>query len=194
MISTNRHHFFEILSEVTKELNKKIDIDDTNPQEIISSNEMDNTVKWYVIKPDDDDEDVDMTKSPVKYKKIKAASYDMDSEEDDQPWHGFSFDTTHGMLAGISWERVRDAYGNRSDKKIRKIIVVATKHENKDILLRTHLKWYDHFRISVIRLKRLVKRAKAIRIRNKALAIEHQLAHMVPDRIDNILLDKTEIK
>ncbi len=187
-ISTNRDFFFNILDEVTKELSKKIQCDDTNPLETVAFNEMDDTVKWYLLSPPED-EDADS-------KPLKKRSYVLTEEkgEDDHPWHGFNYDSTCGMLAGLSWTRLQDTSGNRSDRKTTRILVVATRYERKDIILRTPLKWFDHFRPSVIRLKRLVKRAKAIRIRNKAHAIERQLAHMVPDRIDNILLNNTEIK
>lgn len=174
--TTNRKELFHTLSEVTKEIRKKVAthdfLEDSNAPNHVLLGVKDQTIQWVQIKERDAEDDMKLMKS----------------EEDSEPYHGFGSDVKHGLLIGVSWLRVRDNYGGRTEKVI-PIVVVGSKAENQSIILRTSLKWYDHFRPSVIRMKGLIEYARRMRVKRKAIAIEHHLAKIVPDRIDSILLE-----
>lgn len=179
--TTSRKELFHVLAEVTKELRNKINLsdfsDDHKQTERIIIGTSDQTIKWIRNKPYDEEDDQKLMKS----------------EDSEEPYHGFGSDTRQGLIIGMSWIRIRDQHHNRTEKTI-PIIVVGSKAEKESIILRTSLKWYDHFRPSVIRMKGLIEHARRMRVKRKAIAIEHHLAKIVPDRIDSILLegDKNE--
>ncbi len=174
--TTTRKELFHVIAEVTKELRTKVNeasfLDDDKHLEKLTIGTLDQTIQWFKKKPRDEEMD-----------KLEK-SIDGDSE----PSHYFGSETEFGLMMGMSWVRVRDNSGNRTEKVL-PIIVVGSKAENQSIILRTSLKWYDHFRPSVIRMKGLIEHARRMRVKRKAIAIEHHLAKIVPDRIDSILLE-----
>lgn len=179
--TTSRKILFEVLDEVTKELRKKVDavaLDDKMQRVIFG--DTDNTIKWVFDRPQDEDDDDPSTvckSAPVR------------DYGDDEPHHGFNYSDMHGLLLGTSWLKISDTKGSKQWDWFTPIIVVGSKYGTETVILRTSIRWYDHFRPSVIRMKKLIEYARSVRVRNKAVAIEHHLAKIIPDRIDRILLE-----
>ena len=67
-------------------------------------------------------------------------------------------------------------------------IFVSTTLNNKSKSITINLRWYDHFRPTVFKVKRLISRVRFELLEHNSLGLDKHLAEIIPNRIDTILL------
>jgi len=142
------------------------------------------TVGWQ-IRRTDEDEELQKASSSNKVALTKK-SIDEDDESD-----SFSFYCKAGFMFGITNLRIETGYDKYKYIKILEIHSVA---EGKHTSLRTNIFWYDRFRPTFWKMNRTIKYARKLRTIHHAHMIEKDLAKIIPDRIDNILLGDKNAK
>ena len=174
---SSRKELFHVINEMCNEMKKKLETD------------FDNTfirkwdVGWQVIPPaEPDDED---SKDPQFASYGKAAPSRKRAMDEDEIDDGFSYKASAGFKFGIEKMRIETSY---EKYKYINILHIHSVVEGKHTQLRTNIFWYDRLRPTYWKMNRLITYARKLRVRNQALDIEKDLAKMIPDRVDNILL------
>lgn len=67
-------------------------------------------------------------------------------------------------------------------------LFVSTTLNNKSKSITINLRWYDHFRPTIIKVKRLISRVRFELLEHNSLGLDRHLAEIIPDRVDAILL------
>lgn len=164
---------FNLINEMCDEVRKKADTDWGN---IIIERW---SVGWQVRKDVMDEED----------KKAPALRVHAEENNEDK---SFSTYSKVGFCFGVSTTNIETSY--EKYKRI-KILMVRSVAEGKYTQLRTNIYWYDRLRPTWWKMNRTIKYVRRLRVSYNAYNIEKDLAKMIPDRIDNILLggmdDKT---
>lgn len=175
---TSRKALFHVIDEMCNELRKKLVTDFDN----IFIDKW--TVGWQVIPPPSENEDEEKhLKSPSR----KRSVVDDDMEDN----ASFNYKAAAGFKVGTERLRIETSY---EKYKYIEILSVGSIVEGKLTQLRTNISWYDRLRPTFWKMNRLIKYSRKLRIQHQALNIEKDLAKIIPDRIDNILLGGTSAK
>lgn len=174
---SSRKELFHTISEMCDEMRKKLDTD------------FDNTfvrswgVGWQVVPPersdDEDEKDPRMGRTRPKH------------SDDDDPEDRFSCRAVAGFIIGVEHLRIETSY---EKYKYIDIFHLHSVVEGKYTNLRTNIKWYDRLRPTYWKMQNLIKYSRRLRVKHQSIDMEKDLAKMIPDRIDNILLGGTNGK
>jgi len=176
-MTSSRKELFHVIGEMCDELRKKLD---TDFERVTIDGWM---VTWQVTPPIPDD-DEDMKSAPTKRSNVKSLAKDIDNDD------GIRF--CGGATAGFKFgtERIRIETGYEKYKYVT-ILALSSLAEGKQTGLRTDIKWYDRLRPTWWKMNNTIKLARKVRVNHQAIAIEKDLAKMIPNRIDDILLGGT---
>jgi hypothetical protein len=172
---SSRKELFHVISEMCNEMRKKLDTDFEN----VSVDGW--MVCWQVVPPIPDDEE-QLSKSPSTK---RSTVHNLAKEDDDRDGVRFCGGATCGFKFGTERLRIETSY---EKYKYITILTLSSLAEGKQTALRTDIKWYDRLRPTWWKLNRTIKYARKVRVNHQALAIEKDLAKIIPNRIDDILL------
>jgi len=167
--TTERGHLFHIIDETVKELRKKLTEDYNNCH--FSTNDREFWVCWVHPRP------LDITNESLK---VRLSNSDPNGMYIDSDWD-------KGMKVGFSFIAIQKDHSDTY--KYIPLIFVTTRINNEQQTVKTKLRLWEHFHPSVRRLKKFLKEARATKVKMESIKVEHHLAKIIPNRIDDILLE-----